>query len=123
TEVNAATTPIAKLNWQVVLDPGELVTGPLELFSGQVFFGVFQPMSDPANLCMFGNSRLFGAHYVKSANPLNPSDVNPEGVLPAITDPSDPKLLFYDRTHLPALDNTILTGLRVAARPNCAMGL
>jgi type IV pilus assembly protein PilY1 len=124
TEVNVfGTAPVARLNWQIVLDPGELVTGPLDLFSGQAFFGVFQPMSSASNLCMFGHSRLFGAHYVRTQNPLNPSDVTPEGVLPALTNPTDPSVLYYDRTDLPALDNTILTGLRVAARPNCALGL
>lgn len=123
TEVNVSSSPIAKLNWMIQLDPGELVTGPLELFSGQVFFGVFQPASNPANLCLFGYSRLFGVDYVKTSDPLNTSSTDPAGILPPLGDPSEPKRVFYGPSDLPELENTILTGLRVAARPNCAQGL
>jgi type IV pilus assembly protein PilY1 len=124
TEVSVfGTAPIARLNWQIVLEPGELVTGPIDLFSGQAFFGVFQPMSSPADLCLFGHSRLFGAHYLRTRNPANLADLTPEGILPPLGNPSDPSVLFYDPGDLPALANTILTGLRVAARPSCALGL
>ena len=112
----------AELNWEIQLDPGELVTGPLELFAGQVFFGVFQPTSDPANLCAFGHSRLFGVHYYKRANPEG-STLDPEPALPSITlggESDGTRVAVYDQSVEPSLNNTLLTGLRVAARPTCA---
>lgn len=112
----------AELNWEIQLDQGELVTGPLELFAGQVFFGVFQPTSDPSNLCAFGHSRLFGVHYYKRANPEG-ADLTPEPALPSVSlsgESDGTRVMFYDQSIEPSLNNSLLTGLRVAARPTCA---
>lgn len=112
----------AELNWEIQLEQGELVTGPLELFAGQVFFGAFQTTSDPANLCSFGHSRLFGVHYYKRANPES-SDPLPEPALPSITlggESDGTRVMFYDQSIEPSLSNSLLTGLRVASRPTCA---
>ncbi|MFW5920848.1 MAG: pilus assembly protein, partial [Polyangiales bacterium] len=99
----------AKLNWEIRLEEGEQVTGPLELFNGDVYFGSFQSSPDLTNACEFGQSRLWGVEYIDSEED---SDL-PKGVLPHPTDPDT-----FERFRGP-FENQLVMGVQVAQRPSC----
>jgi type IV pilus assembly protein PilY1 len=96
-----------RLNWEIELDPGEQMTGPLELFGGQVFFGSFKAGGGTAiDACPFGGSRIFGLEYLD--DPLNPGDP-----LPLLEDASGATHVL-DSSTIPGLENALLVGLQVA---------
>jgi len=96
-----------RLNWEIELDPGEQMTGPLELFGGQVFFGSFKAGGGTAiDACPFGGSRIFGLEYLD--DPLNPGDP-----LPLLEDASGATHVL-DSSTIPELENALLVGLQVA---------
>ncbi|MGB3051238.1 MAG: hypothetical protein WBB42_09585 [Polyangiales bacterium] len=101
-----------RLNWEIELDAGEQMTGPIELFGGQVFFGTFKSASGTAvDACPFGGSRIFGLNFLD--NPESPGDRVP--LLGPILSP----VLVFDQTDLPQLENALLVGLQVAQAPVC----
>jgi type IV pilus assembly protein PilY1 len=101
-----------RLNWEIELEPGEQMTGPIELFGGQVFFGSFQAGGGtPLDACPFGGSRIFGLEFLD--DPLNPGDL-----LPLLED-SGGATHVLDSSTIPALDNALLVGLQVAQLPVC----
>ncbi|MEO0321366.1 MAG: hypothetical protein AAF447_00275 [Myxococcota bacterium] len=114
----AVTDVGARLNWEITLDEGELVTGPLELFNGEVFFGTFTSTTDITNACEFGFSRIWGVQYIES-EPAVSTD-------PAPALESTPGSGIQDVTNLgpgdsPGLDNRLVLGVSVTERPNCAL--
>ncbi len=101
-----------RLNWEIELDPGEQMTGPIELFGGQVFFGTFKSANGTAiDACPFGGSRIFGLNYLDEPGERG----NP---VPLLGDPLAP-VLGLDQTDLPELENALLVGLQVAQTPVC----
>ncbi|MEM9073752.1 MAG: PilC/PilY family type IV pilus protein, partial [Myxococcota bacterium] len=71
-----------QLNWQITLQPGEQVTGPLELFESNVFFGSFVASNDAVDACQVGFSRLWGAEFVGNITAGNtPGEFLPTGAL------------------------------------------
>ncbi len=102
-----------RLNWEIVLDAGEQMTGPVELFGGQVFFGSFKAGGGTAvDACPFGGSRVWGVHYLDdptSAGDLVPLLVNSLGNPASVLDSTD----------IPALENALLVGLQVTQQPVC----
>ncbi|MGB5521007.1 MAG: hypothetical protein WBM26_09980 [Polyangiales bacterium] len=103
-----------RLNWEIdELESGEQMTGPIELFGGQVFFGTFKSASGTAiDACPFGGSRIFGLNYLD--NPLSPGDP-----LPLLGDDPSARVLVFDQNDLPQLENALLVGLQVAQAPVC----
>jgi len=100
----------AVMNWEIPLDPGEQVTGPMELFDGKVFFTTFRSANDPLNACDFGESYLWGVEYV-----------NAEGgsLLPVPGLESTPGSGVFDLRKLTGFDNQIVMGVAVTQRPTC----
>jgi type IV pilus assembly protein PilY1 len=102
-----------RLNWEIELDAGEQMTGPIELFGGQVFFGSFKAGSGTAiDACPFGGSRIFGVHYLD--DPLSPGDL-----VPLLVDVLNNPTTVLDSTDIPALENALLVGLQVGQLPVC----
>ena len=96
-----------RLNWEIELDPGEQMTGPLELFGGQVFFGSFKAGGGTAiDACPFGGSRIFGLHYLD--DPLSPGDP-----VPLLEDVLGNPTTNLDSNDIPELENALLVGLQV----------
>ena len=102
-----------RLNWEIELDPGEQMTGPIELFGGQVFFGSFKSASGTAiDACPFGGSRIFGLNYL--------DDPTSAGTpVPLLVDSLSNPTYVLDQNDLPELENALLVGLQVAQAPVC----
>jgi type IV pilus assembly protein PilY1 len=109
-----------KQNWQITLNVGESVTGPLVLFQKTVYFGTFASLTDATNACTLGQSRLFGAHY-RETDPDDPTlplgqlaeDADNDGV------PETPvKLVLSDETESDAL----VLGVAITRQPVCMAG-
>ncbi len=102
-----------RLNWEIELDPGEQITGAVELFSGLVFFGTFKAGGATAvDACPFGGSRIFGLHFLD--DPLSPGDL-----VPFLEDGVGNPTVSLDSADIPALENSLLVGLQVAQLPVC----
>jgi type IV pilus assembly protein PilY1 len=102
-----------RLNWEIELDPGEQMTGPIELFGGQVFFGSFKSADGTAiDACPFGGSRIFGLEYLD--DPTSPGTP-----VPLLVDSLSNPAFVLDQTDLPQLENALLVGLQVAQAPVC----
>jgi type IV pilus assembly protein PilY1 len=97
-----------RLNWEIQLDPGEQMTGPIELFGGLVFFGTFVAGGGTAiDACPFGGSRIFGVRFLD--DPDDPGQPDPLFVDGIGNDTTN-----LDSTDIPQLGNTLLVGLQVA---------
>lgn len=110
---------IAKLNWQIELEQGEHVTGPLDLFNKTVYFGTFVSSPDATNACDFGYSRIWGVDYKERAAA---DSTEPKGALVLAEDDSGNEISAEDRqtvTHTPAFENQIVMGVSVAKQPTC----
>lgn len=102
-----------RLNWEIELDPGEQMTGAIELFGGQVFFGSFQAGGGTAiDACPFGGSRIFGVRFLD--DPASPGSLVPL-LENALGSPAE----SLDSGDIPELENTLLVGLQVAQAPVC----
>ena len=102
-----------RLNWEIELDPGEQMTGPIELFGGQVFFGSFKAGGGTAiDACPFGGSRIFGLSFLD--DPASPGDP-----IPLLEDALGDPTIVIDSTDIPALENALLVGLQVTQLPVC----
>ena len=116
------------VNWDVIpgsatainrLRPGEQITGPLELFNGVVYFGTFVTEEDATNACAFGYSRLWGIDYIENEGDINsPLPRLPHPVTDVDRVNFDPSIPGFE-----GLDNALLMGVGVAARPRCTQGL
>lgn len=102
---SAAFTPT--LNWEIVLSQGELVTGPLQLFDGRVYFATFDPSTSESNACEFGNGYLWGVDYVESSGGRAPVGEMVQG---------DGTLAVKN----PAYTNQLILGVAIAQDLTCA---
>ncbi len=102
-----------RLNWEIELEPGEQMTGPVELFGGQVFFGTFKAGGGTAiDACPFGGSRIFGVHFLD--DPLSAGDL-----IPLLEDSIGNPTISLDSSDIPDLENSLLVGLQVTQQPVC----
>lgn len=69
----------AKVNWYKALLDGERVTGPMALFSGELFFSTYRG-PDPNQVCSSGTSNIYGMHYLL---PKAPDDRDDGGAVTA----------------------------------------
>ena len=107
------TTLEGRLNWEIVLDDGEQMTGPIELFGGQVFFGSFKAAGvNPINACGIGGSRIFGVDFLD--DPTSPGTL-----VPLLVDAMSNPATNLDGTDIADLQNSLVVGLQVAQQPVC----
>ncbi|MFT3924967.1 MAG: hypothetical protein QM778_20695 [Myxococcales bacterium] len=111
-------------NWDVQLEPGESVTGPLSLFNKVLYFGSFvSPQT--GNACDFGFSRLWGIHY------MDTKTKTPEGKNVPSSGPEPMFVNGEDADHKPIyvsyinkdFDDSLILGVSVASDPVCVAGL
>ena len=108
------------LNWEIStqsaapdnFEPGEQVTGPLELFDGRIFFGSFDPGINPLDACQVDGSRIWSVSFLD--DPDSPG--NPE---PRFTDSDDNPTTHLDSTDLSDLANNLVIGFQLAQLPIC----
>jgi type IV pilus assembly protein PilY1 len=104
-----------RLNWEIELEPGEQMTGPLELFGGQVYFGTFQAGGGTAiDACPFGASRVFGVSFLD-----DPASAG--AIVPLLQDALNNPTPYLDKTDIPDLSNALLVGLQVGQQPVCTL--
>jgi hypothetical protein len=95
-----------ELNWEEQLLAGEQMTGPIELFGGQVYFGSFLAGGGTAtDACPFGGSRIFGLGYLDAAALLE--------------DGSGTATTVLDSGDIAELENALLVGLQVTQVQVC----
>ena len=95
-----------ELNWEEQLQAGEQMTGPIELFGGQVYFGSFVAGGGTAtDACPFGGSRIFGLGYLNAA--------------PLLEDGSGTATTVLDSSDIAELENALLVGLQVTQVQVC----
>lgn len=95
-----ATDVGATLNWDEDLPAGEQVTGPMQLFASNVYFGTFVSNPSATDACAFGYSRLWGVGYVDNSGAFETS--------PGV----------FSR-QLGPYDNQIIMGVAITRRPQC----
>lgn len=124
---NATAVPFvatAEINWEIRLRPQEMVTGPIELFDGRVYFGTFVSGATAANACEVGSSRLWGVDYQRigllpSGYPTPGSNRSPyygwESAAAAGTG-------VFSLHYMDLGRNQIIQGVGVTQRPSCIVG-
>lgn len=108
--VGGVDTVGGELNWEVKLEEGEQMTGAIELFSGQAFFGTFEASaSNAADQCGIAGSRIFGVDFLDGTG--------------ALVDSNDPEnsLEFIDGSTIPDLQNSLVIGVQVGQQPVCTV--
>ena len=119
-DADGLTTDVSgEINWEIEADAtpgandleiGEQITGPIELFSGNVFFSSFKSAaSDPLDACIATGSRIWGVSYL---------DDGSHNVVPKLDDSGTP-VSNLDGTDISALDGTVLVGVRVEQELSC----
>jgi len=66
---------VPKMNWHLKFSGGITPTGPMSLFSGNLFFSTFTPDIASADACLKGQGTLWGVDYLET----EPSIVNDDG--------------------------------------------
>lgn len=66
---------VPKLNWHLKFTGGVTPTGPMSLFSGNLFFSTFTPDVASGDACLKGQGTLWGVDYLES----EPSVANDDG--------------------------------------------
>ncbi|MCG8557271.1 MAG: hypothetical protein MJD61_18585 [Proteobacteria bacterium] len=69
----------AAINWTKTLATGESVTGPVELFDGNVYFASFRSQTGP-DACAFGESHVHAFDYIDDDGAAPPGPVATSGV-------------------------------------------
>lgn len=100
------------LNWEIVLDESESVTGPLVKFQDTVYFGTFLSTSDAENACALGSSSLYGAHYRLADDDEPPL---PRGMLHLVNEEQPVLSVATD-------PNTLVLGVTITQQPVCMAG-
>jgi type IV pilus assembly protein PilY1 len=108
-EAGTAQSVEAELNWIIRLEEGEQVTGPIDLFFGDVFFATFHSDSSGGDACDFGSSYVWGVHYTDS---VEGSEEDPEPRLPT-EDPEEKEL------KVGPFENQLINGVAINQQPTC----
>jgi len=117
----------ATVNWEVRLQAGEQVTGPMVLYANYVYFGTFWSAPDPTDACSYGRPQIWGLHY------LNAGATPPAPYSSGVGRFPQPGLIgssgVIDTFNMPppgctagARCDGIVFGVNVTQRPNCTTG-
>lgn len=75
-KIDFATTPPSTspvVNWQLDFNNGITPTGPLSLFSGNVYFSTFQPDVSTGSACLKGQGTIWGVDYFQTEPGTTPA--------------------------------------------------
>jgi hypothetical protein len=117
-----STTYAVTTNWEIRLDDGEQVTGPLELFDSRVYFGTFASNAGLGDACLYGGSRIWGVHYLNASSTAPTGYTAVNGRFPAAGLQSTAGTGPYDTHYIDVGDNTIVMGVAVTRTPTCVSG-
>lgn len=110
----------ASVNWEVRMQPGEQVTGPMVLYNNYVYFGTFWSNPDPTNACSYGSSKIWGLHYLNAGGtaptPYTSGIVGGRFPQPGLVGVSGAIDTFYSTY------SGIVFGVGITQRPNCSTG-
>ncbi|MEZ4339382.1 MAG: PilC/PilY family type IV pilus protein [Sandaracinaceae bacterium] len=111
------------VNWEVRLQPGEQVTGALEIFEGNVYFATFETNVSGTDACELGRSRIWAVDYLQNGAtpPAGYSDVL-GGRFPEGRFERTPGSGTYDMHFQPELVNELVLGVGITQRPTCVAG-
>ncbi len=115
----------AILNWEVRLRENEMVTGPLELFDGRVYFGTFFSAVTPGDSCSFGSSKLWGVHFTNTGSTVPGNyTAGPSGRFPAFgwEAAGDAGDRSFTSHFMELGENQIVQGVGITQRPTCVDG-
>lgn len=104
---------VAKVNWVHSLDGGYRVTGPMVLFNSGLFYSASRPPQASSASCDFGESKIFGAHYVDSVEAAS-GDTTPDPESGPAHAPQFSNLTIATRT------DGLIFGVNVEQEPSCA---
>ncbi len=113
----------AAFNWEIKLQPSELVTGSLELFNRRVYFASFvvSPSYDP---CDYGYSRLFAVDYINRDLTRDWPGTSPLTYYPELVASSylgSAAALFNNEPGAidTSMENKLYMGVGITRRPQC----
>jgi type IV pilus assembly protein PilY1 len=114
-DVTAAEPYTAHVNWIQQLEEGDRVTGPMVLFNRGLYYAVSRPPETTGAACDVGSSKVYGAHYIESADFVEATErgddpVPTTGPAPA---PGEPDLEIASQPGL-------VFGVSLEAEPTCA---
>ena len=106
---------VAHVNWIHTLEAGDRVTGPMVLFNSGLYYAVSRPPETTGAACDVGRSKVYGAHYMESADyeQALQRDEDPDPTTGPGPAPGSNALLI---TSQPGL----VFGLSLEAEPTCA---
>lgn len=110
------------LNWEIRLRPGEQVTGPLELFEGQIFFASFETGVTPSDACELGRSRIWGVDFLNDGGTAPTGYLDPTGSFPQPRFESVAGTGVFDEHFRGPFDDRLVLGVGVTQRPTCVQG-
>jgi type IV pilus assembly protein PilY1 len=112
------------LNWEIRLQPGEQVTGPMVLFDSKVYFNTFLSTDSTTDLCAYGGSRMWGVHYLETSTSTPPVGyTSTTGVaFPKPMLEETPGSGVFNQFYSDMAPNTIAVGVNVATAPTCLAG-
>lgn len=117
-------TFVPTLNWEIRLQPGEQVTGPMELFMSRVYFSTFSSSSSTTDACQWGGSKIWGVDYLRPG--AAPDGYTPAGIVspfPLAAMESVPGSGTFDRHFTDTSLNSIAVGVAITAAPTCVVGM
>ena len=107
---------VAEVNWETTLLPGEQVTGPIQLFEGNVYYATFKTETDATDGCHFGYARLCGVNYIeRRPGQTGPTQLAPLGAFTA----ADGTLFDCEGGAAGPYENQVINGVQIAQRPSC----
>jgi type IV pilus assembly protein PilY1 len=113
-----------RLNWEIRLQPGEQVTGPMELFMSRVYFSTFSSTSSDTGACQWGGSKVWGVDYIRTGTWA--AGYSPTGTtvspFPGAGLESTPGSGVFDRHFTDMSLNSIAMGVAIASTPTCVVG-
>ncbi len=114
--------PTTAMNWEIRLRPGELVTGPMDLYGGSAYFGSFEATSG-TDACQYGQSRVWGVNYNTPGGtaPTGYSSVV-AGRFPRPSMESTAGTGVYDAHFIGPYLNQMVMGVSVTQQVTCVSG-
>jgi hypothetical protein len=106
---------VAHVNWVHQLDVGDRVTGPMVLFNSALYYAVSRPPETTSAACDVGRSKVYGAHYIESADfaTAKERDEDPDPMTGPGPAPGNTELEMASQAGL-------VFGLSLEAEPSCA---
>jgi type IV pilus assembly protein PilY1 len=108
-KLNPSHAFVANVNWMQTLTDGYRVTGPMQIFNKGLYYAASKPPDATGKTCHRGAAKIFGAHYIESADEDHTDPASGPANSPA----------FPDKLQIDAVDPGVVFGLNVQPDPTC----